>query len=124
MTYTKYVYGTDIHILGLEIFKFCKLSRKQSLLDGLEIHVHSMAFQDNYSIALKRHDLLSDRIYQVYTMLYYIYTMLRSLANLHSCPRSFGSLGPRLPSDFLLATERSPTRGLDRLKFHNQVLIS
>ncbi len=31
------------------------------------IHVRSMAFQDNYWIALKRHDLLSDRIYQVYS---------------------------------------------------------
>ncbi len=31
--------------------------------DELEIHVLSMAFQDNYWIALKRHDLLSDRMY-------------------------------------------------------------
>jgi hypothetical protein len=58
-----------IHILGLVIFKFCKLSNQQSMLDELEIHVHcdSMVFQDNYLITLKRHDLLSDRIYKVYT---------------------------------------------------------
>ncbi len=69
----------DIHVLGLVIFKFCKLSKKQSMLDELEIHVHNMAFQDNYFIALKRHDLLSERIYQVYTRYipckYYTYTM-------------------------------------------------
>jgi hypothetical protein len=35
--------------------------------DELEIHVLSMVLQDNYSIALKRHDLLSDRIYKVYS---------------------------------------------------------
>ncbi len=58
----------DMHILGLVIFKFCKLLKKQSMLDELEIHVCSMAFQDNYLIALLRHDLLSDSIYQVYTM--------------------------------------------------------
>jgi hypothetical protein len=41
--------------------------------------VCSMAFQDNYLIVLKRHDLLSDRIYKVYTRyipgIYYAYTM-------------------------------------------------
>ncbi len=42
----------DIHILDLVIFKFCKLSKQQSMLDELEIHVHSMVFQDNYLIAL------------------------------------------------------------------------
>ena len=58
-----------IHVPGSEIFKFCKLSKKQSMLDELdsEIYVCSMAFQDNYSIAHKRHYLLSDRIYKVYT---------------------------------------------------------
>jgi hypothetical protein len=69
----------DIHILYLVIFKFCKLSKQQSMLDELEIHVHSMEFQDNNLITLKRHDLLSDRIYQVYTRyipgMYYTYTM-------------------------------------------------
>ncbi len=53
------------HILVLVIFKFYKLSKQQSMLDELEICVCSMSFQDNCSIALKRHDLLSDRIYQV-----------------------------------------------------------
>jgi hypothetical protein len=59
-----------IHILVLVIFKFGKLLNKQSLLEELEIHVCSLAFhcfQDIYLIAPKRHDLLSDRIYQVYT---------------------------------------------------------
>ncbi len=40
-----------IHILVLVIFKFCTLSKK---LDELEIHVRSMAFQDKYSIAVKK----------------------------------------------------------------------
>ncbi len=75
----------DIHLLGLVIFKFCKLSKQQSMLDELEIHVHSMVCQDNYSIALKKHDLMSDRIHQVHTMyktgIYYTYAMLRSLAS-------------------------------------------
>jgi hypothetical protein len=68
----------DTHILGLVIFKFCKLSKQQSMfkLDELEIHVHSMVFQDNNLIALKGHDLLSDRIYQVYTMdIYLVYNL-------------------------------------------------
>ncbi len=41
-----------IHIPDLVIFKFCQLSKKQSMLDELEIHVRSIVFQDNYSIAL------------------------------------------------------------------------
>ncbi len=70
-----------IHIPGSQIFKFCKLSKKQSMLDDLEIHVLSMVFQDNHLIALKMHDLLSDRIYKVYSRyipcMYYSYTMRR-----------------------------------------------
>ncbi len=70
-----------IHIPGSEIFKFCKLSKKQSILDELEIYVCSMAFQDNYLIALNRHDLLPDRIYKVYSRyipcIYHAYTMRR-----------------------------------------------
>ncbi len=64
-----------------------------------------MAFQDNHSIALKRHDLLSDRIYKVYTMyipcIYYAYAMRRSLASPLSCPSALGSLRPGLPSELL-----------------------
>ncbi len=77
------------------------------MLDELEIHVGSMVFQVNYSIAqwLKRHDLLSDRIYKVYTRyipcIYYAYTMWRSLANQVSCPSALGSLRPGLPSESL-----------------------
>ncbi len=71
--------------LVLVIFKFCKLSKKQLMLEELEIHVHSTVFQDKYLIALKRHDLLSGRIYKVYTRYipgkYYVYTMPRSLAS-------------------------------------------
>ena len=119
-----------IHIPGLVIFKFCPLSKKQSMLDELEIHVRSMEFQDNYSIALKRHDLLSDRIYKVYfryiPCIYHAYTMRRSLASPLSCP---SALGPEASDrDFhqsfsVLATERPPIRGWGRPKFHNQVLI-
>ena len=64
-----------------------------------------MAFQDNNWIALKRHDLLSDRIYKVYSRyipsIYYAYTMRRSLASLLSCPSALGSLRPGLPSELL-----------------------
>ncbi len=74
-----------IHIPGLVIFQFWQLSKKQSMLDELEIHISSMAFQDNYWIALKRHDLLSDRKYKVYSLyipcIYYAYTMWWSLAS-------------------------------------------
>ncbi len=96
----------DIHILGLVLIQFCKLSKQQSMLDELKIHVHSMVCQDNYSIALKKHDLMSDRIrYKVYTRyipcIYYTYTMLRPLASPLSCPDWFGSLRPRLPSGLL-----------------------
>ncbi len=66
-----------------------------------------MAFQDNFSIALKIHDLLSDRIYKVYSgyipCIYYAYTMRRSLASPLSCPSAaaLGSLRTRLPSELL-----------------------
>ena len=77
----------------------------QSISDELEIHVRSMAFQDNYSIAHKWHDLLSERIYKVYTRyiscIYFAYTMRRSLPSFLSCPSVLGSLRPRLPSDLL-----------------------
>ncbi len=70
----------DLHILGLAIFK---LSKQQSTLDEFEIHVRSMVCQDNYLIALYKHDLMSDRIFQVYTMyipgIYYTYTMASQL---------------------------------------------
>ncbi len=94
-----------IHILGLVIFKFCQLSKKQSMLDELEIHVRNMAFQDNDSISLKWHDLLLDRIYKVYSRyipcIYYAYTMRRSLASPVSCPSALGSIRPGLPSELL-----------------------
>ncbi len=64
-----------------------------------------MESQDNYLIALKRHDLLLDRIYQGYKRyipcIYQTYTMQRSLASPLSCPSALGSLGPGLPSDLL-----------------------
>ncbi len=54
----------------------------------------------------------------------YAYTMRKSCASLLSGPSALGSLGPGLPSDLLnLATDRLPTRGWGRPKFHNQVLI-
>ena len=75
------------------------------MLDELEIHVRSMVFQDNYSIALKRHDLLSDRIYKVYSRyipcIYYAYLMRWSLASPLSCPSALGSLRRGLPSELL-----------------------
>ncbi len=62
-----------------------------------------MVFQDNNWIALKRHDLLSDRIYQVYSRyipcIYYAYTMRWSLASRLSCPSALGSFRTGLPSE-------------------------
>ncbi len=133
-----------IHIPGSEIFKFCKLSKKQLMLDELEIHVRSMAIQSNHSIALKRHDLLSDRIYKVclryipciyyaYTRyvygIYHVYTMNIPCdgdlqARLVARPRLEASDRDFRRSFSVLATERSPTRGWGCPKFHNQVLIS
>ncbi len=55
-----------------------------------------MTFQDNHSIALKRHDLLSDRIYKVYTR-YTIHIPCEG----HCCPSALGSLRPGLPSELL-----------------------
>jgi hypothetical protein len=73
-----------------------------------------MAFQDNYSIALKRHDLLSDRIYKVYfryiPCIYYAYTMRRSLASPLSCPSALGSLTPGLPLELLSFGHREAAR--------------
>jgi hypothetical protein len=125
MTYTKYMHGI---CLTYTIFKFCKLSKQQSMLGELEIHVRSMEFQDNYSIALKRHDLLSERIYKVYSRykpcIYYAYTMRRSLARPHRCPSALGSLRPGLPSELLsfghreaaharLGPSKAPQSGVD-----------
>jgi hypothetical protein len=86
VTYTWYMrYIYLLHILFSVIFQFCKLSKKQSILDELEIHVRCMESQDNYLITLKRHDLLSDKIYHGYTRyiacIYHTYTMLRSLVS-------------------------------------------
>jgi hypothetical protein len=53
------VYALHVLVQVSVIFEFCKLSKKQSILDELEILVRCMDFQDNYLIAaLKRHDLL------------------------------------------------------------------
>jgi hypothetical protein len=75
------------------------------MLDELEIHVRSMVFKDSYSIALKRHDLLSERICKVYSRyipcVFYVYTMRRSLASSLSCPSALGSLRPGLPLELL-----------------------
>jgi hypothetical protein len=69
-----------------------------------------MAFQDNNWIALKRHDLLSDKIYQVYSWyipcIYYAYTVRWSLVSPLSCPSALGSLSlrPGLPAAAAAAT--------------------
>jgi hypothetical protein len=78
--YTNFIHGICYTYTRFSvIFKICKLSKQQSMLDGLEIHVSSIEFQDNYWVALKKHDLMSDRIYQVYTRyipgIYHVYTI-------------------------------------------------
>jgi hypothetical protein len=90
-----------------------------------------MAFQDNFSIALKMLDLLSDRIYKVYSLyipsIYYAYTMRRSLASSLSCPSALGSLRPGLPSELVrfghreaaharLGPSKVPQPGVDLVK--------
>ncbi len=66
-----------------------------------------MEFQGKYLITLKRDDLLSDRIYQVYTRyipgIYNAYTVLRSLAGQLSCQSALqiGSLRLGLLLDLL-----------------------
>ncbi len=81
MTYTMYMHGIchSVTYTSFGDLFFCRLSKTKSRLDGLEIRVPCMDFQDNYLIALKRHVLLSDRIYQGYTMyiqcIYQTYTM-------------------------------------------------
>jgi len=71
-----------------------------------------MVFQDNYWIALKRHDLLSDRINNVYfryiPCIYYAYTIRMSLASPLSCPSALGSLRLGLPSELLSFGYRGP----------------
>jgi hypothetical protein len=83
------------------------------MLDELKMHVRGMAFQDNYWIGLKGHDLLSDRIYKVYSWyipcIYYAYTMLWSLASLLSCPSTLGSFRPGLPSELFSFGHREAT---------------
>ena len=94
-----------IHIPGFEIFKFCQLSNKQWMLEQVELHVHSIKFEDTYTFIPKIHVLLQDRIYQVYTRyipgIYLVYTMRKSLASLLSRPSALGSIRPGLPSDLL-----------------------
>jgi hypothetical protein len=84
-----------------------------------------MAFQDNHSIALKRHDLLSDRIYKVYSLyipcIYHAYTMRRSLAIPLSCPSALGSgtsvgasqFGHREAARARLGPSKVPQPGID-----------
>jgi hypothetical protein len=97
--YIRYIYCFSDPLV-LQSFKEAK-----SILDELKMHVRCMDFQDNYLIALKRHDLLSDRIYHGFTRyiprIYQTYTILRSLATLLSCPSVLGSLRLGLPSDLL-----------------------
>jgi hypothetical protein len=94
-----------IHIPGFVIFKFCQLSNKQWMLEQVELHVHSIKFEDTYAFIPKIHVLLQDRIYQVYTRyipgIYLVYTMRKSLASLLSRPSALGSIRPGLPSDLL-----------------------
>jgi hypothetical protein len=47
-----------IHIPGLVICKSCQLSKKQWMLEEMEMHVHSMTFQDTNAYAPKSHVLL------------------------------------------------------------------
>ena len=105
-------------------YKFCKLSKKQSMLDELEIYVCSMAFQDNYSIALKMHDLLSSGYTRYIPGIYHVYTMhIPCEGSLRAClvahPRLEASDLDFRRSFSVFATERPPTRGWGRPKFHN-----
>jgi hypothetical protein len=62
MVHTRYIpgkcMGYAIHILVIIIFKCCQLSKKECMLEELEMHVHSMAFKDTNTIVSKWHVLL------------------------------------------------------------------
>ena len=62
MVYTRYILDIcmvyAIHIPGLVISKSCQLSKKQWMLEEVEMHVHRMAFQDPNTFAPKSHVLL------------------------------------------------------------------
>ncbi len=82
MTYTMYM-----HDICITYTSFSALLVLQTFSEAINTgwfgnHVCSMDFQDNNLIAPKRHDLLSDRIYQGYPR--YIPAMLRTLASLLS----------------------------------------
>ena len=125
---TWYILRYPVHILCLVIFKFRQLSKEQWMLEEVGMHICSMAFQGTNAFVPKSHVLLQDRLYQVYTWIYQVYT--RHIP-CESQVRAFLVAHQRLEAsdwDFLrifsvLATERQPTRGWGRPKFHNQVLI-
>jgi hypothetical protein len=84
-----------------------------------------MAFQDNNSSAPKKNALLSDRIYCIcYVYSKHIPCKGPLLASLVPHPRLKASDRDIRRIFSVLATERQPTRGWGRPKFHNQVLIS
>ncbi len=99
------------------------------MLDELEIQVCSMALQDNHLIALKRHDLLLDRIYKVYSLyipcIYYAYIghLLASLVahpRLEASDRDFRlnpsellSFGHREAAHVRLGQSKVPQPGVD-----------
>jgi hypothetical protein len=102
-----------IHTLVLVIFNFCKLWKKQSILEELQnmyaawlfrkitwLHPKGMIYcQTGYTQAR-----YIPGIYHVcYVLLGYAYTMQWSLASQHSCPSALGSLRPGLPSDLILS---------------------
>ncbi len=111
MTYTMYMHGIYITYTSfsdsLVLQGFKGAINTGWIGNTCMLRLCCMDFQDNYSITLKRHDLLSHRIYQGYTRyipcIYQTYTIRRSLASPPrlSCSSALGSLRPGLPSDLL-----------------------
>ncbi len=126
MVYTRYILDLYmvyyIHIPELVLFKFCQLSKKQWMLEEVEMHVHTSGHKHNRtqkSCFTTRQDIPG--IYQVYTMHIpcksHMQAFLVAHLHLEASDRDF------LRIFSVLATERPPTLGWGRPKFHNQVLI-
>ena len=79
MVYTRYILdicmGYAIPIPGLVIFKFCQLSKKQWMLEEVEMHVHSIAFEDTYAFVPKSHVYYKTGYTRYIPGIYYAYTM-------------------------------------------------
>ncbi len=76
------------------------------MLEEVEMHVLSMAFQDTNTIVPIVMFYYKTGYTRYIPGIYYAYTMRKSRASLLSCPSALGSLRPGLPSDLLSFSHR------------------